>query len=58
MTHSRNFSQRYVAMSFTTGFDLLHVTAPTDPNIAPPGYYMLFILDDGVPSEAAFVRLE
>ena len=28
------------------------------PNVAPPGYYMLFLLNDkGVPSVAKFVRL-
>ena len=27
-------------------------------HVAPPGYYMLFLLDErGVPSEAKFVRL-
>ena len=58
VTHSRNFSQRHVAMSFVGTPQEIHVTAPTDPDVAPPGYYMLFILDDGVPSEAAFVLLE
>ena len=34
------------------------VTAPPNGNIAPPGYYMLFILNNsGVPSVASFVQL-
>ncbi|MEE9130905.1 MAG: galactose oxidase-like domain-containing protein [Phycisphaerales bacterium] len=36
----------------------LIVEAPADGNIAPPGYYMLFLIsDDGVPSVAEYVRL-
>jgi galactose oxidase len=34
------------------------VSVPTSPNIAPPGYYMLFILKGaGVPSVAKMVRI-
>ena len=36
----------------------LNVVAPSNPNLAPPGYYMLFILNsDGVPSVAEIVRI-
>ncbi len=44
-------------MSFTAGSGALTVTAPPNGNIAPPGYYMLFILNSsGVPSVATFVQ--
>jgi len=59
VTHSTNFDQRYVPLDFTrpTG-NSLRVKAPDDSNIAPAGYYMLFILDnDGVPSVAKIVKL-
>ncbi len=58
-THSINMAQRYVAMTFTQAdANSLAVTAPTNPNVAPPGYYMLFIVDsEGRPSVAPFVRL-
>ena len=37
----------------TTGTGVLNVTAPPNGNIAPPGYYMLFVLNAaGVPSVA------
>jgi hypothetical protein len=50
--------QRLVAMNFTAGSGVLNVTAPPNGNIAPPGYYMLFILNSsGVPSVAQFVQL-
>lgn len=44
-------------MSFTAGSGALIVTTPPNGNIAPPGYYMLFILNSsGVPSVATFVQ--
>ena len=59
VTHSVNMSQRYVPLAFTVGSGLVEATAPDDRNVAPPGYYMLFILDtDGVPSKAKFLRLK
>ena len=36
----------------------LNVTAPSNPNNTPPGYYMLFILNsNGVPSVAKIVQI-
>ncbi len=57
-THSFDMDQRYVGMSFTASSGSLTVTAPPNSNIAPPGYYMLFIINNnGVPSVAPFVLL-
>ena len=57
-THAFDMEQRLVGLSFTAGGGVLNVTAPPNGNIAPPGYYMLFLLNRaGVPSEARFVRL-
>ncbi|MGH2543786.1 MAG: galactose oxidase-like domain-containing protein, partial [Ardenticatenaceae bacterium] len=58
VTHTTNMEQRYVPLAFTPSGNTLTVTAPAQGNIAPPGYYMLFIVDaNGVPSVAAWVRL-
>jgi hypothetical protein len=58
VTHSNNMDQRYVPLSFTAGNGTLTVTAPANINIAPPGYYMLFIVNSaGVPSVAPILRL-
>lgn len=58
VTHSFDMEQRYVGLEFAPGTESLSVVAPTNPNVAPPGYYMLFLVDgDGVPSVASFVRL-
>jgi uncharacterized membrane protein len=50
--------QRLVGLSFAQGLGSLTVTGPPNGNTAPPGYYMLFILNSlGVPSVAKFVQL-
>ena len=57
-THAFDMDQRMVRLSFSAGAGSLDVVAPPNGNIAPPGYYMLFILNSaGVPSVARFVRL-
>ena len=59
MTHHTDAGQRYIKLPITgRTADRVHVTAPGNGNIAPPGYYMLFILDaGGVPSVAHFIHL-
>jgi hypothetical protein len=57
MTHGFNMSQRYVPLSFSAGSGSLTVTAPGNANLAPPGYYMLFLVDNmGIPSVASIVH--
>jgi len=57
-THAFDMDQRLVELSFTTAPGSLTVTAPPQGNVAPPGYYMIFLLNSaGVPSVARFVRL-
>jgi hypothetical protein len=57
-THAFDMDQRYVGLAFTAGAGALNVTGPPNGNIAPPGYYMLFILNAaGVPSVATIVQI-
>ncbi len=57
-THAFNMDQRLVGLNFTVGSGALTVTGPPNGNIAPPGYYMLFLLNtSGVPSIAQFVQV-
>jgi hypothetical protein len=59
VTHSDNMEQRYVPLSFTAGAGGLTATTPANANIAPPGPYMLFIVDAaGVPSVARIVSVQ
>src|SRR5256712_3059281 len=58
VTHAFDMDQRFVGLSFTASSGILNATTPPNSNIAPPGYYMLFILNSsGVPSVAQFVQL-
>jgi hypothetical protein len=58
-THGQDQGQRYIPLSFTTTSGQVNATAPANANIAPPGYYMLFILNSsGVPSVASMVRVQ
>jgi hypothetical protein len=58
-THSTNMEQRYVELAFNQiDADTLEATVVTNPNVAPPGYYMLFLVDgNGVPSVAPWLRI-
>lgn len=57
-THCVNTEQRYVGLILeAVRPSRLRLTAPSDRFVAPPGYYMLFVLREGVPSKAWFLRL-
>ena len=58
VTHSVNMEQRYVPLSFTADGETINATAPANANVAPPGIYMLFVIDaNGVPSVAKMMRV-
>ncbi|MFT3664257.1 PA14 domain-containing protein [Piscinibacter sp.] len=58
VTHSWNMEQRYVELTFAASGNRLAVQAPTHAADAPPGFYMMFVLDaNGVPSVAKTVRI-
>jgi FtsP/CotA-like multicopper oxidase with cupredoxin domain len=59
VTHAFNHNQRSIACTITaTTATTVTATAPPDGTIAPPGYYLLFVVDhDRIPSQAAWIRL-
>jgi len=58
-THSFDMDQRYVGLSFTAANGSLTVTGPPNSNIAPLGYYMLFLVNSaGTPSLASWVQVQ
>jgi galactose oxidase-like protein/Big-like domain-containing protein/PKD domain-containing protein len=58
VTHAFNMEQRVVGLSFTSSSGALTVNLPPNSDVAPPGYYMLFLLNNGgVPSVATFVQV-
>jgi hypothetical protein len=58
VTHGMNFAQRFIPLTFAlNGANTLTVTAPVSSYLAPPGNYLLFIVNSaGVPSVAATVH--
>lgn len=58
VTHSFNMGQRFSWLTFSKGAGGLSVSAPADRNLAPPGHYMLFVLNSaGVPSVAKTIQI-
>lgn len=59
VTHSGDFDQRYVALNFDVEGSTVLAVLPVDASVTPPGYYMLWTVDDDdLPCELApIVRL-
>jgi hypothetical protein len=58
VTHAVDQGQRYIPLKFTTSGTTMTVTGPPNGGVAPPGYYMLFVVDAaGVPSVAKIVQV-
>ena len=59
VTHTFNQEQRISFLSFSQATGGLNITAPPSPNLAPQGYYMLFLLkSNGVPSIASIINVD
>ncbi len=58
-THCLDADHRYVGLeSDELSGGRLSINVPENPNLAPPGYYMIFVTTaGGIPSEAKFVQL-
>ena len=57
VTHAFNENQRYIPLTFSPSLGSLNVQAPANGNIAPPGHYMLFLVNSsGVPSVGVIVQ--
>lgn len=59
VTHSLNTDQRYMTLEFQHVSEReLSLQAPASPSLAPPGYYLLFVVTDGnVPSKGRFLLI-
>jgi hypothetical protein len=57
-THQSDMDQHFVPLSFTQAGGSLNVQIPASAATAPPGNYMLFIVNsNGVPSVASFITM-
>jgi hypothetical protein len=58
VTHAQNWDQRFVNLGFSQGSGGLNVVLPSSANSAPPGHYLLWILNgSGVPSVGSWLQL-
>jgi Domain of unknown function (DUF1929) len=58
VTHAFDMGQRFMWLGITQAAGGVNVTAPAARNTAPPGYYMLFVLNgSNVPSVGRIIRL-
>ena len=59
VTHAFDASQRANGLSFTKGSGFVKVTTPSTARKAPPGHYLVFILNrNGVPSAGSIMRVQ
>ncbi len=59
VTHSSDPNQRFVDLPLSVDGDNVDLNVTSNPNLAPPGWYMLFAVDaNGVPSVAKWVHLD
>ncbi|GAA3137127.1 galactose oxidase early set domain-containing protein [Streptomyces echinatus] len=58
VTHSSDPNQRYVDLPMTVDGNTVDLSLTSNPNLAPPGWYMLSVVDaNGVPSVSKWVRV-
>jgi hypothetical protein len=58
VTHANDMHQRFIKLPMKVNGTLVTATVPDSAALAPPGYYMLFVVDSaGVPSVASFVHV-
>lgn len=63
VTHHFDYGQRYVELMWRQsqcGSGNIEILPPVKSTLAPPGYYMLFLVDDGfgLPSTGRFVKVD
>lgn len=58
MTHSFDMDQRFMDLRMSKTGRAVFARLPASADLTPPGHYMVFLIDrNGVPSEAAMVRI-
>ena len=60
-THGVDMGARMVQLEAALSPDgdyFIDVTSPFNPTIMPPGVYMLWVIEKGIPSEAVWLKLE
>ena len=59
VTHNLDMDQRFMNLTMSAGAGTVQLQSPSNANVAPPGMYMVFLIDDqGVPSVGHIVKVE
>jgi galactose oxidase len=59
VTHAFDANTMALSLDFTASDGEISVTSPANPNVAPPGHYLLFVLNrNGVPSAGRIIRVQ
>ena len=59
VTHAFDESQRFMSLSYSMTGTTLTVTSPANGNLAPPGHYLLSVVNsEGVPSVSKIVQIQ
>ena len=59
VTHNLDMDQRFMNLTMSAGAGSVQLQSPSNANVAPPGMYMVFLIDDqGVPSVGHIVKVE
>jgi len=56
-THGQGMGQRMAMLGLSIGNDGMIVMAPRDASVMPPGQYLLFATNNGIPSEGVWVEV-
>ena len=56
-THGNTMGGRTIFPAFSCRGTLCTVTAPPNPQVSPPGWHQLFVLDGPTPSHGVFIRI-
>jgi hypothetical protein len=56
-THGNSMGQRTIFPEFSCDGNSCVIVAPPNAHVSPPGWFQLWVLDNGIPSRSQFVRL-
>jgi galactose oxidase-like protein len=56
-THGNTMGQRTIFPAFSCTSTSCTIQAPPNAHVSPPGWFQLFVLDNGVPSHSKFIRI-
>jgi hypothetical protein len=56
-THGNSMGQKTIFPAFSINGNTVTITSPLNNKVSPPGWFQLFVLDNGTPSTSKWVRI-